>query len=53
MIEKVKDVYRQLLEDDDFKSLPAEKIMDYAFQLVIANTIKSGLRGIETSVDNV
>lgn len=53
MINEVKETYYILQEDEDFQHLPKEKLMDYAVQLVTAGIIKSGLRGIETSVDNV
>ena len=53
MIDEVKDMLEILLEDELFQDLPNEKLIDYAVQLVTAGIIKSGLRGIETSVDNV
>ena len=53
MIDEVKDMVELLQEEELFQDLPKEKLMDYAVQLVTAGIIKSGLRGIETSVDNV
>ncbi|MGO4994956.1 hypothetical protein ACTQ5F_07995 [Jeotgalibaca porci] len=51
MLDEVKDMVEVLQEEELFQDLPKEKLIDYAMQLVIARNIKSGLHGIESSVD--
>lgn len=51
MLDEVKHMVEVLQEEELFQDLPKEKLIDYAMQLVVARNIKSGLRGIESSVD--
>lgn len=53
MIYEVKKMYKELSEDSFFELVPLDKLLEYSFQLVIAQAMKDSLHGIETSVDNV
>lgn len=53
MLDEVKAMVEVLQEEELFQGLPKEKLLDYAMQLVVARNIKSGLHGIESSVDCV